>query len=242
MALARSTALALIAIALAQPALAQTPIRNPIPGAAPAPTTPLAAPVAKPTNTDLPGAKADDWPKGAPHEDYQFTAWCYGVLRQHMELYNQVRPELTAISKRWETVEEDEKSYADQIAAGKMYLAQFAKALEVAEKASPRPINAQGAAAIEQGRRMWSEFNTVDKTMQAYSWMNWELPEKCPKVAVALENKALLMAPALRANLPSPAAKAPEPKKADSAAVAAKPAGDAVGSLIKDAGKPTKTN
>ena len=26
---------------------------------------------------------------------------------------------------------------------------------------------------------MWAEFNTVDKTMQAYSWMNWELPEKC---------------------------------------------------------------
>ena len=88
---------------------------------------------------------------------------------------------------------------------------------------------------------MWAEFNTVDKTMQAYSWMNWELPEKCPKVAEALENKALLMAPALRANLPTPAAKAPEPKKADSAAVAAKPA-DPVGALIKDAGKPTKSN
>src|SRR5437868_11244035 len=180
MALARTTVIALIALAAAQPALAQTPIRNPIPGAAPPPTTPLAAPVVKPTNTDKPGARPDDWPKGAPHEDYEFTAWCYGVLRQHMELYNQVRPELAAISKRWETVEEDEKSYAEQIAAGKMYLAQFARALEIAEKASPRPINAQGAAAIEQGRKMWAEFNTVDKTMQAYSWMNWELPEKCP--------------------------------------------------------------
>src|SRR3954462_14492560 len=126
MALARSTALALIALALAAPALAQTPIRNPIPGAAPAPTTPLADP--KPVANAQPVApKPDEYPKGAPHEDYHFTAWCYGVLRQHMELYNQVRPELTAISKRWETVEEDEKSYADQIAAGKMYLAQFAK-------------------------------------------------------------------------------------------------------------------
>jgi hypothetical protein len=182
---------------------------------------------------------AEDWPKGAPHADYEFTAWCYGVLRQHMTLYNQVKPELTAISKRWDTVEEDDKDYADQLAAGRMYLAQFSRALELAEKASPRPINAQGAAAVEAGRKMWQEFDTVDKTMQAYSWMNWELPEKCPKVATALENKALLMAPALRANLPA----APEPRKAapeKPGSISAKPAADPLGALIKDASKPAK--
>src|SRR4051794_40927655 len=136
MALARTTAIALIALTAATSAQAQNPIRNPIPGAAPAPAA--TAPAVKPvTNAEPVAPKADDYPKGAPREDYQFTAWCYGVLRQHMELYNQVRPELTAISKRWETVEEDEKSYAEQIAAGKMYLAEFSKAIEMAERASP---------------------------------------------------------------------------------------------------------
>src|SRR4051812_6819505 len=174
MALARN--LFLVLMAAATPALAQP--KAPAAAAA-AVTTPATAP-APPA---APGK--DDWPTGAPHTDYEFTAWCYGVLRQHMELYNQVKPELVAISKRWKTEEEDEKSYADQQAAGRMYLGQFSKAIEAAEKASPRPINTQGAAAIEQGRKMWSQFNTVDKQMQAYSWMNWELPEKCPKVAVA---------------------------------------------------------
>jgi hypothetical protein len=156
-----------------------------------------------------------------------------------MELYNQVKPELLAISKRWKTEEEDEKSYGEQQAAGKMYLAQFSRALELAEKASPRPINTQGAAAIEQGRKMWNQFDTVEKNMQAYSWMNWELPEKCPKVAVALENKALLMAPALRANLSASggpgAPKAAEVKKPEpDKTAAAKPAADSVGQLIKE--------
>jgi hypothetical protein len=236
MALARN--LILVLAAAATPALAQPKPAAvaPTPAPAPAAATPAAAPTA-------PGK--DDWPTGAPRSDYEFTAWCYGVLRQHMELYNQVKPELAAISKRWKTEEEDEKSYGDQIAAGRMYLAQFAKAIEAAEKASPRPINTQGAAAIEQGRKMWAQFNTVDKTMQAYSWMNWELPEKCPKVAASLENRAMLMAPALRANQSAsgtaPPAKPAESRKAESAA-AAKPSVDAVGALIKDAGKPSKTN
>jgi hypothetical protein len=223
MALARN--LILVLAAAATPALAQ-------PKPAAVAPTPATAPAAAPT---APGK--DDWPTGAPHTDYEFTAWCYGVLRQHMELYTQVKPELLAISKRWKTEEEDEKSYADQQAAGKMYLAQFAKAIEAAEKASPRPINTQGAAAIEQGRKMWSQFNTVDKTMQAYSWMNWELPEKCPKVAVALENRAMLMAPALRANQSSsnsaPPAKAADAKPAEKTA-AARPGADSVGQLISD--------
>ena len=217
MALART--LILVLMAAATPALAQEKLKT-----APAAVTP--APATAPAE---PGK--DSWPKGAPHTDYEFTAWCYGVLRQHMELYNQVRPELVAISKRWKTEEEDEKSYADQLAAGKMYLGQFAKAIEAAEKASPRPINTQGAAAIEQGRKMWAEFNTVDKTMQAYSWMNWELPEKCPKVAATLENRAMLMAPALRANqtAANSNAKPAEAKPVDKTA-----AKDQVGQLITD--------
>jgi hypothetical protein len=228
MALARTLALVSAVALVATPALAQAP------KPAPAPAAKATTPAPPPISNAPPVANPDDWPKGAPKTEYEFTAWCYGVLRTHMELYNQVKPELIAISKRWHTEEEDEKSYADQLNAGKMYLTEFAKALEMTERASARPINAQGAAAIEQGRRMWSEFNTVDKTMQAYSWMNWELPEKCPKVATALENKSALMAPALKANLPTTAAPAPK----SPAPVAAAPKADPVGSLIPAPKKP----
>lgn len=179
MALARTLALMLTAATLATPALAAEP--------------------------PAPQAKADDWPTGAPRDDYQFTAWCYGVLARHMELYKEVKPDLDAISKRWNTEAEDKKSYAEQLAAGKDQLAKFQKALTAAEKASPRPINAAGAAAVEQGRRMWATFNTVEPNWRAYSWMNWELPEKCVTVSAALEEKAILMSPALKANAPAPA-------------------------------------
>jgi len=247
MALART--LALILMAAATPALAQAQAaKAPAPKPSVTPPAATAKPAAAPAGaslapiTNAPGAaqKADDWPAGAPHTDYEFTAWCYGVLRTHMELYERVKPELLAISKRWKTEEEDAKSYSDQLAAGKVILADFSRAIELAEKASPKPINAQGAAAIEQGRKMWSQFETVDRSNQAYSWMNWELPEKCPKVAAQLENKALLASPALKSNL---ATKPPETRKPDApvektAAVTPKPAAEAAKS---PAPKPAET-
>lgn len=214
MALARNLALSLMV--LATPALAAEPAATP--AAAPAPTK-----------------SADDWPNGAPREDYPFTAWCYGVLKRHMELYNDVKPELEAISKRWKTEEEDRKEYAEQLAAGKVALSDFARAIEAAERASPRPINAQGAAAIEQGRRMWAEFATVDKTWQAYSWMNWELPEKCIKVSSALEKKSILMSPALRSSAVKVEPSKPAEAKTEVAAKPADPVGDLIGPAMPDA-------
>lgn len=179
----------------------------------------LATPVlAQPKTTVLEAPKAeapkavvnaDDWPAGAPHSDYEFTAWCYGALKQHMELFTGVKPELDAISKRWKTEAEDTKSYADQQAAGREDIALFTRALQEAEKASPRPINVQGAAAIEQGRKVFAQFNTVEPTWRAYSWMNWELPERCEPTAKALENKSRLLGQALKANSPTPAKPAP---------------------------------
>ena len=208
MALERKIALTLMVLAAPGLALAQVPAASHQPEAAkPAAASPI-APMASQ------GRSADDYPTGAPRDDYEFTAWCYGVLRRHMELYDEVKPELEAISKRWKTEEEDRKSYAEQIAAGRDALAGFRRAITLAERASPQPINVRGAAAIEQGRQMWNQMGTVDKNWQAYSWMNWELPEKCMKVSAALEDKALLMAPALKANTsaPAPAGKS-EPKK-----------------------------
>jgi hypothetical protein len=156
-----------------------------------------------------PEAKVDDWPAGAPRGDYEFTAWCFGALKQHMELFASVKPELDAISKRWKTEADDQKSYADQQAAGRDELALFTRALQEAEKASPRPINVQGAAAIDQGRKVFAQFNTVEPTWRAYSWMNWELPERCEPTARTLESKSKLLGQALKANSPTPPKPAP---------------------------------
>ncbi|CAN5186283.1 hypothetical protein BH11PSE2_BH11PSE2_12210 [soil metagenome] len=178
MALARVLAASLLLLTAAAPALAQP--------AAPAPAQAA--------------ARGDDYPKGAPRDDYQFTAWCYGALRQHMELYDLVKPELAAISKRLNTEKDDEKSYAAQQAAGRDSMAQMARAMRAAEQASVRPINTVGAQAITQGRAVFANFSTVDKSNQAYAWMTWELPERCEVVSTALENKSLLMGQALKAN------------------------------------------
>ena len=192
-------------------------------------------------------AKTDDWPAGAPHGDYEFTAWCYGALKEHMNLFAGVKPELDAISKRWKTEAEDEKSYSEQQTAGREDLALFARALQEAEKASPRPINVQGAAAIDQGRKVFAQFNTVEPTWRAYSWMNWELPERCEPTAKALEGKSKLLGQALKANSPTPAKPAPsaitdkaasaEPAKAVVPAAKVETQKLAVEDLIAAAGK-----
>lgn len=207
-------------------------------------TTVLEAPKAEAPKDD---DRADPWPAGAPHGDYEFTAWCYGALKQHMELFTTVKPDLDAISKRWKTEAEDAKSYADQQAAGREDVALFTRALQEAEKASSRPINVQGAAAIDQGRKVFAQFNTVEPTWRAYSWMNWELPERCEPTAKALESKSKLLGQALKANSPTPAKPAPsaitdkaasaEPAKAIAAAPKVETQKLAVEDLIAAAGK-----
>jgi hypothetical protein len=164
------------------------------PALAQAPAAPIAAKPAAATAD----ADEDRLPKGAPKDDYEFVGWCTGILSGHMELFTRVKPELDEISKRWNTVEQDAKDYAEQHKAGVEIQALFARAMRAAEAASPRDIRPAGQAAANAGVGMWSAINTVDKKNQAYSWLNWELPPRCERVAQELEQRSKLNAALLR--------------------------------------------
>src|ERR1700744_4376105 len=80
------------------------------------------------------------WPAGAPRDDYQLVAWCYGALRGYLELHDEVMPEVTRIEGEFRrpgsTLEGDLKVYADQQAQARADLKRFQTALTAAEKAS----------------------------------------------------------------------------------------------------------
>ena len=177
----------------AQPKAAAPVVAQP---SAPAPATTQTAAAPRP-----PAGPYDDLPRGAPNDDYQFVSWCEGVLSTHMELYSRVKPELDAISQRWNTVDEDAKNYSAQQIAGRETLALFRRSLAAAEGASTRNLVPERMIATRGGIERWAELGTVDARNQAYSWMNWELPERCVRIAHQLEERSLLMAPLLRSTL-----------------------------------------
>ena len=142
------------------------------------------------------------WPTGAPREDYQFVAWCYGALRGYLDMHDEVIPEVTRIEKQFRKpgtrLEDDMKVYADMQKDGRKKLTLFQSALTAAEKASVRPINTAGAAAVKQGRSVWNAGPDVTKARKAQEWMSWALPAKCETTAAALEQRSLLAAATLR--------------------------------------------
>ncbi|HEY8617032.1 hypothetical protein [Phenylobacterium sp.] len=196
------------AFALALALLAQDP--SSAAAAATAPAAPAAAEAA-PTGH----------PTGAPKEDYPFVAWCYGALRGYLDLHDEVIPEVRRIEGAFRppgrTLAEDMKVYADQQAYGRKKLVEFQSALTAAEKASLRPINQQGAAAVRQGRGIWNHGPDTKKATVAQMWMSWALPAKCESVASNLEQRAKLMGATFKVNAleETPEAAAPA---ADSAA------------------------
>lgn len=197
-----------IALALfAQDPAAAPPAEAPAPAAAPAPE--------------------DRLPTGAPRDDYQFVAWCYGTLRGYLDMHDEVMPEVTRIESQFRkpgtSLADDLKVYADLQKDGRAKLKTFQGALTAAEKASVRPINTIGASAVRQGRQTWNAGPDVTKARKAQEWMSWALPQRCETVAASLETKAKLMGATFRVNEeppPPPAATAEAP--ADAPAEAAK--------------------
>ena len=192
----------MLTLALALALLAQDP-----PAGAQAPADPAAA---------APVAPEERWPTGAPREDYPFVAWCYGALRGYLELHDQVMPEVTRIETSFRRpgsrLDDDLKVYADMQKDGRAKLKLFQEAMTAAEKASVRPINTVGAAAVKQGRSVWSHGPEVGKARVAQEWMSWALPAKCETTASALEKRAKLMGSAFKVNAPDePAAEPPAP-------------------------------
>lgn len=176
-----------------------------------------------PLETAAPAVAATEaaYPPGAPRDPYGLVAWCYGALSAHKGLRDQVMPEVirieTAYRRPGTSLADDLKAYDDLDRLSERNLALFGRAMEAAEKASPRPINAQGADALRRGRGTWSRAADLPRARLAQEWMSWTLPARCETTAVTLEERARLMGPAfdLSAEIEPPAAEvAPDPAEA----------------------------
>jgi hypothetical protein len=134
-------------------------------------------------------------PPGAPTDDYGLVSWCTGALSGHMALYKIVKPELDKLpdSKPGETVVLD----AEQLKAGKEYLALYKRATDAAEKASPQVIHDRGVQAQRLGQSIWNPALQADPRTQMWSYLGWELPGSCETSAERLYEKSLLSAQAL---------------------------------------------
>ncbi|HSV03736.1 MAG TPA: hypothetical protein VLI41_11090 [Phenylobacterium sp.] len=207
-----------------------------------------AAAVAQATDP-APAAEAPR-PAGAPKDDYQFVAWCYGALRGYLDLHDQVMPEVTRIESEFRRpgskLSDDLKVYAEAQRQGHKDLGKLQAAMTAAEKASLKPINTLGAAAVAKGHAMWTVTAGVTKARLAQEWMSWEPPRRCVDTAEALQKRALLMGPAFKVNVEAetaapeaaPAAEAAAPKPADPPAADAPPAADKPADAAASADKP----
>jgi hypothetical protein len=147
-------------------------------------------------------------PSGAPADDYGLVAWCYGALAGHMGLYDKVIADVerieVSIARIPGAAPADMNSYVVQRDAGRDLLKQFRRAMEAAERASPKPISSYGAKALKQGGTVWSMFNSSDKKLMAREWMSWGLPGRCLQTSERLEARAGLFGQALSYNSPAP--------------------------------------
>lgn len=171
------------------------------------------------------------YPAGAPRDDYGLVAYCYGALRGYLDLYDQAMPEVTRIESTFRNpnrrLEDDLEVYADMRKEGQANLKLFARAMEAAEKASPRPINVIGAAAVQKGRSVWAAAPNLSKARLAQEWMSWSLPVRCTPTAEALEKRAKLLGATFDASAaltPESAQEAPAAEPAPEAPAEAAPA------------------
>lgn len=164
------------------------------------------------------------YPRGAPQDDYQFVAWCYGSLRGYLDLHDQVMPEVTRIESTYRPpgrkLSDDLKVYAEMQKYGRTQLKTFQAALTAAEKASIRPINTIGAQAVQKGQSIWTAGPGVTPARMAQEWMSWALPARCETVAKDLQARATLMGASFKVNADPDAAPAdaPPPAPADAPA------------------------
>jgi hypothetical protein len=141
---------------------------------------------------------AADIPAGAPTDDYGFVAWCHGALNGHMELYEQVKPQLAELEKTQAEKDHNAQLDKEQMEAGRDYLALYSRALIAAERASPNAIHERGVQADLQGYRMWAPARTADPKNRMWAWLTWELPARCETVAKSLEERSSLFAETFR--------------------------------------------
>lgn len=205
----------------------------------------------EPVATATPSPQATVTPSQAePATEYELVAWCYGALGAHMGLYEVAMPEVERIERQFERTpgssDADIASYATQREEGKKQLALFRNAMENAEKASIKPIQEIGVAAIRQGESTWTGAKFADPKFLAREWMSWGLPDRCTKTAEDLAAKSALLGQAISYNAQpeAPAAEpppeaaveaAPEAEAASAPEVEAAPAPEAEAAPTEDA-------
>jgi hypothetical protein len=155
-----------------------------------------------------PGAQAADagepLPSNAPKEPYELAAWCYGALDQYLYIYENIIPELQAIDRQFgSSVKNEARPYSSDMAAAHEELKVIAASVESAERASPRVISNQGAAAVVQGRSIWTPAEQHTRRELARAWLSWALPDRCDSNARELKAKSDLLGQALKYNAPS---------------------------------------
>lgn len=191
------------------------------PAATAEPAAPPAA--AAPAATPAPAVPAmGSSPVSPPTDDYGYVAWCYGAISAYVELYDRAMPEVIRIERAWPTPSTEEninEVYPGQKKESIAELKLFERAMTAAEKASVKPIQQRGAAAIKRGRAVWSGADQVTPAQLAQFWMSWSPPAKCEETARNLEKKAKLMGQALTYNTDAEPEEAPAPP-ADAAGAA----------------------
>lgn len=137
------------------------------------------------------------YPAGAPRDDYGLVSWCHGALTGYVELHDQVMPEVKRIETTYRapgsSLAADMKVYADMNKQAQKDLKLFSSAMEAAERASIKPINTVGAAAVQRGRGSWSMAANLPPARVAQEWMSWTPPARCAPTAKRLEKNAKLL-------------------------------------------------
>lgn len=174
--------------------------------------------------------------QGEPASEYELVAWCYGALGAHMGLYDVAMPEVERIERQFErtpgSADADIASYGAQREEGTKQLALFRRAMESAEKASIKPIQEMGVAAIRKGEATWTGSQMADPKFLAREWMSWALPDRCSSTATELEAKSALLGQALSFNAQPDAPPAETPVEPE-AASEAEPV-DALDAIIEE--------
>jgi hypothetical protein len=128
---------------------------------------------------------AEYTPEGAPRDDYNFVAWCEGVLEGHMALAEHVQSVLPL----------DEV----QQKIGKAYLKGYEQALDIGKKGrSDAELDA--AQAIRYAARAnWNTAMGVDLQLGADTYLAWQLPGRCEHAAkrVAKRDDIFQLAPSV---------------------------------------------
>jgi hypothetical protein len=147
-----------------------------------------------------PDSAGEPLPPGAPTDEYQLTAWCYGAMKEYLDIYEEVKPELVDIDRMFGDPVKESEPYQSDMAAARVELKMMGNAVTLAEKASPRPIAVEGAAALRQGEMIWSVAESRTRRELARAWLMWALPDKCDSVSRKLAAKSALFGRALKYN------------------------------------------